>query len=52
MKKKLTASMVKNFLAGKVVTVKGCTSKSGKAYDAKLKFVKQENGYWGFTFEK
>jgi DNA topoisomerase-3 len=52
MKKKLTPTMVKGFLSGKVVTVKGCTSKSGKEYDARLKLGRQDNGFWGFTFEK
>jgi len=51
MKKKVTASMMKSFLVGKPVMVKGFVSKNGKKFDARVKLVKQENGYWGFKFD-
>ena len=35
--KKLTVRQAQNLLAGKTVPLKGCTSKSGKKYDCKVR---------------
>jgi DNA topoisomerase-3 len=49
--KKLTAAAAKKFLAGKTVTIKGMKSKkTGKEFDAVIKLVKNDKGYWGFEF--
>lgn len=50
MGKKMTASMAKKFLSRKPVLVKGLKSKTGKVFDAHIELIKNNNGYWGFSF--
>jgi len=52
MGKKLTVSAAKKLLENKPAIFKGMKSKSGKIFDAKLKLVKQTNGYYSYEFVK
>jgi DNA topoisomerase-3 len=49
--KKLTLGTAKKLLSGKPAVIKGMKSqKSGKEFDATVKLVKNDKGYWGFEF--
>ena len=49
--KKITLTIAKGLLAGKVVTVKNMESKAGKVFDSKVKMIK-ESDRWKYSFEK
>lgn len=49
--KKPNKTMVKSILKNGQAKVKSLTSKKGTKFDALLRYIKKENGYWGWSME-